>query len=213
MLYAGAGKRVKRGLFQALTKAHKKCVILFIAFILSLFFVNDARAEAIPIPNEQDEKTITVRASVPLTPEFIYSIKKNSSITLEKYVFVLDEEVQVRVKIVGGNNFPLRGHKINLQILNEREPAFVGEPASAGEKVVLVLFGETDNDGTIDFSFISDERLFGKNILRTVDITYGEDIVISNEQTFIVYKTADGQRETELIEFPLALIFRKTMVQ
>lgn len=178
---------MKKGLFQALTKAYKKYVVLFLALISSLFFVGVALAQEPQAPNEQDGKTITVRASVPLTPEFVFSIKKNSSVTLKKSAFALDEEINVRVTIMSGNSFPLRNHKINLQVVNNKKEA------------LFVLFRETDNDGIAFFSFSVDESLLGKNILRVVDITYNEPIIISQERIFVVYKPSDSKREKELL--------------
>lgn len=172
--------------FQALTKAYKKYVVLFLALISSFLFVSGALAQEPQAPNEQDGKTITVRASVPLTPEFVFSIKKNSSVTLEKSVFVLDEEIRVQVKIAASNNFPLRNHKINLQVVNNKK------------EVSLVLFGETDNDGIALFAFIAGADLLGKHTLRVVDITYDKPIAISQEISFIVHKKTNKQREREM---------------
>lgn len=182
------GKRVGKELFQAPTKAYKKYVVLFLALISSFFFVSIAFAKEPQAPNGQDSKTITVRAVVPLTPEFVFSIKKNSSLKLEKAAFALGEEVRVKVKIVGGNNLLLRGHKINLLIVNKQ-----------GETLVTIS-GETDNDGLTYFSFLADERLIGKNILRIIDTTYDEPIIILQEKIFIVYKPSDSKRGKELLE-------------
>lgn len=174
--------------FQALIKTYKKYVVLFLALISSFFFVSGAFAQELQAPNEQDGKKITVRASVPLTPEFIFSIKKNSSLELTKAAFALGEEVRVQVKIVSGNNFPLRNHKINLQVVNNKK------------EVSLVLSRETDNDGLVYFSFIADVDLLGEHTLRAVDVTYDEPIIISKERALIVYKPSDGKRERELAE-------------
>lgn len=100
----------------------------------------------------------------------------------------MGDEINVQVKIAGGNDFSLRGHQINLQVVNNKK------------KVLLVFSGETGNDGIAYFSFFADERLLGTHTLRVVDITYGEPIVISREGAFIVYKPADGQKGRELTE-------------
>lgn len=193
---------MKRGLFQALTKAYKKCAVLFLAFVLFFSLANKAFAQALQIPDEQNGKTIAIRASVPLAPEFIYSIQKNSSLKLTKAAFALGEEVRAQVKIISGNNFPLRGHKINLQVVNEKK------------EVSLVLSEETDNDGVARFSFSADERLFGENILRAVDVTYDSPIIISKERAIIIYKSSDNQKEKELAarknSYSQSLTFGKT---
>lgn len=192
MQYVIGDIKARKRLCQALTglclKTCKKYTVLFFILIFSFFFVNSTlSAGALYFP-EQNGQTLTVRASVPLAPEFIYSIQKNSSLKLAKAAFALGDEINVQVKIAGGNDFSLRGHQINLQVVNNKK------------KVLLVFSGETGNDGIAYFSFFADERLLGTHTLRVVDITYGEPIVISREGAFIVSKPADGQKGRELTE-------------
>lgn len=183
-----ARKRLCQALESLRIKTCRKYVTLFFILIFSFFFVNSIpSAEAFSLA-ERGGQTLTVRANVSLTPEFIYSIQKNSSIFLSRAAFALDEEINVRVKIIGGNNFPLREHQINLQVVNMQGA------------MSLVLSGKTDDDGGAHFSFVAGAEFLGKHTLRVVDVTYDEPIVISKERVFVVYKPSGGQRERELTE-------------
>lgn len=189
MRYDAADIWVKERLCQALASLRirtcRKYVTLFIILIFSLLFVNSARAESVPSSCIQDGKTIAVQAIVPLTPEFTYGIRKNSSLSLEKVAFALGEEIQVTVRIVGGNDEPLHGHRIRLQVVHTR-----------GEELISIS-GETAIDGFVYFTFVAGADFLGSDIVRAVDVTYDTLIPLYQEISFLVYEPADGQRQRE----------------
>lgn len=133
------------------------------------------------LPAREPEETIVVQATVPLTPEFTYSIKKNSSISIEKSAFELGEEIHIAVRIAGGNDELLPRHKIRLQVVKGR-----GEDMTS-------IFGETGIDGSAHFSFVAGTEFLGDNIVRVVDETYALPIILHQEPSFIVYEPADDR--------------------
>ena len=155
-----------------LRKVPKQYAFFFGAFFLLGFFVNPASAAALMPESEPDGNTIAVRATVPLTPEFVYAIKKNSVIWLTKKIFVHGEELSVYVKIAGAYDKPLRGHTIRLQVVKER-----------GEELISIS-GETGADGSAHFSFLADADFLGSNTLRATDVTYDAPIFLRQEPTF-----------------------------
>lgn len=180
---------MKKRLFQALTSLRtrtcRKYVTLFIVLISPFLFVNNTRAESSSSPHIQDGKTIVVQATVALFPEFAYSIKKNSSFSLEKAAFALGEEVRVQVKVSGGNDEPLPRHAIRLQAVN------------AQEETSFTSHGETDIDGLIRFSFVANADFLGSNTLRVTDMTYDVPIPLHQELSFLVYEPTDDQGQRE----------------
>ncbi|MFZ2300165.1 MAG: hypothetical protein WAW00_03460 [Candidatus Moraniibacteriota bacterium] len=132
-----------------------------------------------------DSKTIAVQAVVPLTPEFAYSIRKNSSLASEKTAFAFDEEVRVQVRIVGGNDEPLRGHAVRLWVVG----------ASGGEKADIS--GETDSDGVAHLAFVADADFLGDGVIRAADVTYGIPIFLLQELPFFAHTPTDGEKQGE----------------
>jgi hypothetical protein len=187
MRYEAADIRVKKRLCQALTsfraRTCRKYVALFYLLIFSFFLVDSARAESVS-PSQEQGKTIVVQATVALSPEFTYSIRKNSSLSSEKAAFALGEEVRVQVRIAGGGNEPCADTRYACrQRMRRRRTA---HPAR-----------RTDIDGLARFSFVADADFLGSNALRATDMTYDVPIPLHQELSFLVYEPVYDQKQRE----------------
>lgn len=183
--------RVKKRLCQALAglrrRTCRKYVTLFFILIFSFFCVKSARAESVSPSTAQHGKTIVVRAIVPLTPEFTYALRKNSSLKLEKNSAMPEEEVSVAVRIAGGKDESLRNHMVRLQVTNVH-----------GEKV-NISSGKTDMDGMAMFSFVIRDEWLGRNVIQVADVTYGEPLQIFQSLFLIVYQTENELSQSQKI--------------
>jgi ribosomal protein L21 len=148
---------------------------------VSFFVVNTTQAFS-PLPLSEDGKRISVSAEVPLSTEFTYAIKKNSTLSVEKYAFSIGEEIVLKAKIIGGKNEFLKRHKIVLQMKNAKQD----------EKKIS---GETDTNGEITFLFIAYEDSLGEVIVEAVDETYVMPIVLSQRIQLIIYRSEDGKKQ------------------
>lgn len=144
---------------------------LFTVFSLIWFpffgYVKNVKGSEVPPTPPPSGQTVSVTASVPLSPEFAYSIRKNSSLALAKVAFAPGEAVQIHVRIAGGRDEPLRGHMIRLQAVNSRE------------ETLFTLHGETGSDGLVQFSFVVGADFLGSDTLRAFDVTYDAPIPLS----------------------------------
>lgn len=154
-------------------KTLRGCVAFFLS-LLGLFGHAGSIAASEAAVDDPIGHTLAVTASVPLTPEFAYSIRKNSSLLLEQTAFISSEEVRVAARIAGAYDEPLRGHKISLQVTNTQR----GDP--------LTWYGETDANGLVHFTFVARADFLGRNILQAADMTYIEPIFLTYELSFLV---------------------------
>lgn len=154
-------------------KALKGGVTLFLS-LLGLFGHAGSIAASEAAAPALHGHTLAVTAAVPLTPDFVYIIRKNSSLLLEQTAFIAGEEVRVAARIAGAYDEPLRGHKISLQVTNTQR----GDP--------LTWYGETDANGLVHFTFVARADFLGRNILQAVDMTYTEPVFLTYELSFLV---------------------------
>lgn len=173
-------------------QTYRKYATFLVAFFLSLFVVNSVQASAIFPASRQAGKNITVQAVVPLTEEFTYSIKKNSTVSTLKSAFLVDEEIVVTVKIVGGNHEALRKHSVIFRATNVH-----------GEEV-FTASGETNNDGLAQFVFTAEEIFLGTILLQMADVTYSTMLVLQQTLSILIYQMDDARKEqSKAIKSPI----------
>jgi hypothetical protein len=162
-------------------QAYRKCVTFLAVLFFSLVVVKSAQAMPLPLGAE-DEKTILVRATVPVSLEFRYVIGKNSTLASEKYAFSTDEEIPVVVTIRGGNSEFQRLHRVTLLVTD----------AHHGEKKIS---GVTDVHGEIVFSFPAEEDMVGDVTVEALDATYVPAVRLSRKLYLAVYRAEDGKKQ------------------
>ncbi|MDP2837691.1 MAG: hypothetical protein Q8O53_00230 [Candidatus Moranbacteria bacterium] len=118
-----------------------------------------------------------------MTTEFVYSIKKNSSLVSDKVAFALGEEMHITIRIVGGNDEPLREHRVRLQVVSLR-----------GEELIS-FSGKTDGNGLAHFTVVAGVDFLGDNIVRAIDVTCDVPILFQQTIAFLVYEPTDDKEQ------------------
>lgn len=164
----------------------KKWATFLFAFSIFYFHVSVVKASS-PASTSRTEtaQTITVSATVPLTPEFVYLIRKNSEVLLSKKSFSVGEESVIRVVIKGGNHEVLRNHRVVLEVVDAKKEG------------VASFSGVTDAFGSISFSLQFTKKWLGKKSVIVSDRTYKEPVWLIAEESFTVYETQDAREKTE----------------
>lgn len=165
---------------------HKSVTFSLVAFSFC-FFVNRASAVVLSKHAETATKTLTVSVTVPLTQEFIYVLKKNSSVTVKKSALVVGEMVQVEASLVGGNRQVLPNHQLVLSVRN-----------SLGKEAIVIV-GGSDIRGKAIFSFEVGDSLLGKSVVWVEDTTYGAPLRLDSKLLIIVYETEKEAENSQKI--------------
>lgn len=163
----------------------KYATFLFVTFF---FFSGASTVKASPVTvsvSKGLEKTVSVSAVVPLTPEFFYLIRKNSDITLQKKACIVGEESVIQVTIRGGKGEYLKNHRVILQISNEQK------------EILTSLFGTTDDVGRVMFSLRCTKLFLGRINIQVADMSYGKPAWLMDQAHFIVYETESAKEKTE----------------
>jgi hypothetical protein len=182
---------VKKGLCLALSSQSretcKKYVTFFLTPIFLLFGADSVKAATVePItPDIYQGATIAISATVSLTEEFSYLIRKNSKVTSSERAFVLGEEVTIRISLRAGKSERLSSHHVAVRIFNIHQ-----------QEVAFIL-GQTDVFGQVDFPIMATELFLGKNTVVVADMTYDKPIFLMTQLHFIVYETRDAKEKAE----------------
>lgn len=178
-------KRLCLALIRQSLLTRRKYVTFFIAVFLSFFAVNSASASPLVHSEKGREKQLLVTAVVPLTPEFTYTIKKNSTLSIDKSAFSLGEKIHVQVKVFAGKSETLGRHKITLHGVNVHQ------------EDVGIFSGETDKKGEVFFTLTAQENFLGIITLSAIDETYAEPLILTQKIQFIVYQSDDEKKQQE----------------
>ncbi len=157
------------------------------AFFVTLFFLGTAvnRAEAsVSEISENIGKTITVTAEVPLFPEFVYAVRRNSMVSVKNSAVVVGDEFSITVKLMSGRQ-SLSNHDIQIAFTNK----------SGREK--RILFGRTDIHGEVSVRFSADTSLRGRNEIRVTDLSYGEPIELFSQPILVVYEIENEAEKSQ----------------
>ncbi len=168
-------------------RLRRRILLKSATFFATLFFlgiaVNRADASVSEI-SENTGKTITVTAEVPLFPEFVYAVRRNSMVFIRNSAVAVGEEVSLIVKLTSGRQ-TLRNHDIRIALTNE----------SGQEK--RIFFGRTDIRGEVSVRFSADTSLRGRNGIRATDLSYGEPAELFSQPTLLVYEIENEAEKSQ----------------
>lgn len=154
---------------------------VFLSFLFSGVSIVNAAQQSSGISNDVSGGDISVSATVPLSREFVYAIRKNSVVVPDKKAFVVGEEGEIIVHIRGGKGEPLKNHRVVARIFNVH-----------GEEIVFTE-GTTDISGDVRFRLKLSSQFLGENSVSVTDTAYDESLDLFQKLSFIVYETNDAK--------------------
>lgn len=163
---------MKRNLIQKLFL----CVTGAISVVTLLSFPFLAIAKTLEYSSPQD---ITIKAVVPLLPEYKFLISKNSEIIIADKNIEPGEQINFSVELRGFQNKALINQSAFANIKNNK----------TGEIVKIIPYDMDSRTGIAKFSLENSNDFLGKNTIQAFISTYKEPIVLKKDAFFIVKKS------------------------
>ncbi len=154
---------------------------LFLFTIVAIFLVT-----LLSIPSQANAKDlkygspheITIKAVVPLLPEYKFLISKNSRIIISDKNVKPEENIDFSVELRGFENKALKNQSVFVVIRNSK----------TGKTLQVIPYDMNSETGVAKFSLNNSEDFSGRNIVQAYISTYKEPIAFKKEASFTVKK-------------------------
>lgn len=149
------------------------CATLAISVAALLSFPFLAIAKTLKYSSPQD---ITIKAVVPLLPDYKFLISKNSKILIADKSVRPGEKIDFTVELLGFQDKSLINQSAFVIIKNDKD----------GKVMEVFPYSMDSKTGIAKFSLENSADLLGKNIIQAFISTYGEPIKLKKEASFTV---------------------------